>query len=66
MSKKLKPAWAIIHWVDGVYLDTIRPTRKDAIKAFRDNYKTTSDWHPCSPSEPNKACKVEVMGDWRT
>lgn len=37
---KIKPvsAWAISHWRCGIYSDTIRATRAEAIAAFKQQY----------------------------
>lgn len=33
--QKLKSGWAIKHWNDGIYIDTVRQTRGEAIAIFK-------------------------------
>lgn len=61
-STKVKNGWAIAHWEAGVYIDTVRPTRWQAIEAFRQQYHGVErDWQPCAKCATNKAVKIQVF-----
>jgi hypothetical protein len=34
-------AWAIRHWRGGVYIDTVRRTRSEAVAAFKKQFRVT-------------------------
>lgn len=56
----MSEAWAISHWIKGVYLDSIRATRREAIEYFRENYDPDELWKPCSRFDPNRAVKIVI------
>lgn len=36
-------AWAVRHWRQGIYIDTVRRTRREAIEAFREQFNFSDD-----------------------
>lgn len=65
-------AWAIKHWLQGIYVDTVSRTRHGAIECFMQNYMRGSaasrqkQWRDQYPA--NKAIHVarldKAMDDW--
>lgn len=60
MAKGLVKGWAITHWDKGIYIDTVRATRKESIKAFEENY-ATQPRETYSKGNPNYAIKIVVL-----
>lgn len=56
--------WAIKHWTGGIYIDTVRRTRREAVEAFLQNYfrgssiRRWTQWRDQHPA--NRAVRVSV------
>lgn len=59
---KLTIAWAMKHWRQGLYPDTVRGTRRETIQAFRERYVTTPN-DTFGSHDPNRPVKVILIED---
>jgi len=54
-------AWAVVHWNAGLYAETIRRTRKEAVEAFVSNFVPKGKtWKSESQYGVHKAVRVYV------
>jgi hypothetical protein len=60
-SKRPILVWAIKHWNGGIYADTVRRTRKEAIEAFVSQFVPRGkSWKSESEYGVHRAIRVEV------
>jgi hypothetical protein len=54
-------AWAIRHWDKGLYIDTVQPTRREAIVLFRAIYNMSEPhWQKDRKAGVHRPVRVEV------
>ena len=62
MDKRPMLIWAVAHWEEGIYADTIRRTRKEAIDAFMKRFVLPNEtWKSESKFGVHRAVRVEVQ-----
>lgn len=59
MDRRPVLLWAIAHWKQGIYSETVRRTRKEAIDAFMERYaRASSSWRSESQYGVHQAVKI--------
>lgn len=59
---KLVECWAVKHWREGIYADTVRRTRRESIAAFMEEYDVTLEtWDRDVRNLVHRCIKVAVL-----